>query len=528
MILYFSTENDLSQPLLWSDHHQEYRYQNLVDIDRIENKGGILLYEKVVPRHLRHIFPMVVIGTILMLLASNLSVGASVDVVISSDDHQDISVPSVFAFSLGNTVRGMYRAGIYPLMLLVVVFSGLWPYLKLVLMLFGWFAPTRILDVRSRGRMLFLLDALGKFSLVDTFVMIIMMVSFHYHLDLEGLMTLNVFVNPRSGFNGFLYATTLSLVAGHVVQYFHRRSQAVVKVSSQEKECLRQHEFEDEERDTQWRLTGLFSTLIMLIIVLAIVLLSIGITRKSFIFEFGGLAGKLLGEDRIKSYSLLTLGSSLPESVEDPSSLEIKILQTAFFFYTVIMPFTCLATLSVLFLKPMTLPDQQKVMAVAEIANAWSAVEVFALSIIAALVEISTFASFMIGHKCDLINAFLANNFDDIMDGDATCYTVSSSVSSDVWYLVCGALLNSFAVSILLKLAHRAIDDRIHREEDLEKDLLATDAHISFDLITSLLHSRLSCILFENTITEENEGVRQMTRSDSQFWETWREICSFT
>jgi hypothetical protein len=108
----------------------------------MERNGGMLILDNAVPMLVRHAFPTVVIGTIFLLLASNLSVGASVNIVMSSGGNQTVSLPSLFAFSLGNTVREMCRAGIYALMFLVVVFSGVWPYIKLVLMLFGWFAPT--------------------------------------------------------------------------------------------------------------------------------------------------------------------------------------------------------------------------------------------------------------------------------------------------------------------------------------------------------------------------------------------------
>lgn len=522
----------MTEPLLAHGAFTERQGETLIDVGCIKSSEGMLLIEKAVPMPIRHAFPIIVIGTIFLLLASNLSVGASVDVVISSDSNQTMSLPSLFAFSLGNTVREMYKAGIYALMFLVVVFSGIWPYIKLVLMLFGWFSPTRVLDIRRRGLMLFLLDSLGKFSLVDTFVLVLMMVSFRFHLVLDGLMTLDVFVNPSFGFYGFLLATTLSLVSGHVILYFHRRSLAGIKSSDGAKESLSQHEFQDEESDSQRRMTRLFSGLIVAVMALAIAFLSIGMVKKSFVFEVGGLAGKMLGDDRTKAYSLLTLGSSLPQSVQEPTSLGMTCLQTAYYFYSVIMPFTCLSALGLLFLLPMTLPCQQRMMSLAEIANAWSAVEVFALSIVASLVEISTFASFMIGHKCDLINDFLANHFADEFDDD-TCYTVKSSVASDVWYLICGALLNSLTVSFLLKVAHRALNERVERYGNLEKDILAHDEVASHDLVAMLLHSRLGDLLFDNSsatsVEQSDEAARRKSsRGDRRFWEEWREICSVT
>lgn len=381
--------------------------------------------------------------------------------------------------------------------------------------------------------MVFLLDALGKFSLVDTFVLVLMMVSFRFHLAVENFMTVDVFVNPGFGFFGFLLATTVSLIAGHLILYVHRQSLSSGAPQHESKESLCRHGFEDEEYGSRRQMTKLFSGMIVLVMGLTVVFLAIGMTRKSFVFELGGLAGKLLGDDdRTKAYSVLTLGTSLPQSAENPS-FGMTCLQTAFFFYAAIMPFSCLVALSLLFLMPMTLTYQRRTLYLAEIANAWSAVEVFALSIIISLLELSTFASFMIGHKCDLINEFLTDHFDDELGGDDMCYTVRSSVSSNVWFLVSGAVLNSITVSFLLKVAHRAITERIQRVEDEEdRVLLVRDKVATRDLVSMLLHLRLLGGLLFDVSDASEESLQHRRRKSRQgskeFWQEWREVCSVT
>jgi hypothetical protein len=126
------------------------------------------------------------------------------------------------------------------------------------------------------------------------------------------------------------------------------------------KESLSQHKFPHKEGDSQREMTWLVSGLIVAVMTLELVLLLIGMVTKSFIFEVGGLACMLLGNNKRKVYSLLTLGSSLPQSVQDLSSLGMMCLQTAYYFYSVIMPFTCLAALRLLFLMPLTLPCQKR------------------------------------------------------------------------------------------------------------------------------------------------------------------------
>jgi hypothetical protein len=74
-----------------------------------------------------------------------------------------------------------------------------------------------------------LVDALGKWSLIDCFVLTLFMVAFHFHLELSEPgqtqyppTTLDVFVNPDFGFYLFLVATVLSLFLTHVLLHYQR------------------------------------------------------------------------------------------------------------------------------------------------------------------------------------------------------------------------------------------------------------------------------------------------------------------
>ena len=59
-----------------------------------------------------------------------------------------------------------WAAGVYPLSLLIALLSGLWPYVKLLLMLACWWAPASWLPPRRCELLLRVLDGLGK---VDNF-----------------------------------------------------------------------------------------------------------------------------------------------------------------------------------------------------------------------------------------------------------------------------------------------------------------------------------------------------------------------
>jgi hypothetical protein len=388
-----------------------------------------------------------------------LSLGATVNLTVSTGDTEVLNLPSLFAFSLINTAKQMWQAGIYPLFFLVLVFSGIWPYVKLLSMLYAWSTPKTRLSADRRGSLLLALDALGKFSLVDTYVLVLMLVAFRYHLDLSEDSALDVYVSPQFGFYGFLIATSISLVLGHVLVFCHRRSEIHLETETTPAERLCEHSFELDDDNRQ--LSRVFQTVLFMTLLATIALLGVGITQESFVFEFDGLAGMALGDASRSSYSLLSLGSSLRQSVANPPGAGIIGLEIAYYFYAVVTPFCCLAFLLILLIFPMPLQRQLVVLTLAEIANAWSAIEVFALSIVAALLEISTFASFIIGHRCDMIDEILKELNSTSFSSVTTCYTVRSFIAGNAAPLVLGVVLYSFTVSTVLGLAHAAVHERI-------------------------------------------------------------------
>ncbi|KAK3236689.1 hypothetical protein CYMTET_53185 [Cymbomonas tetramitiformis] len=136
----------------------------------------------------RYGLPLLCIGGIALFLSSNTSLGAAVRIHLTVLGEE--IVVEIFDFTLSNSIKDMWQAKVYPLALLIAVFSGGWTYVKLVLMLICWATPPSIFASKHRGRMLLGLDLLGKWSLIDTYVMVMMMVAFHFYLDTDSLLSL--------------------------------------------------------------------------------------------------------------------------------------------------------------------------------------------------------------------------------------------------------------------------------------------------------------------------------------------------
>ena len=153
-----------------------------------------LMMHPSVPDHVKYGVPGILALAIVLLLSSNFTTGASVDLQITKADGSSLtSLVNIWAFSLGSTLKEMVQAGVYLLMLLILFCSGIWPYIKLVLLFGCWFASTRRLAPVEREKVLYLLDCLGKFSLIDAYVLVLMMVAFRYNLNVEGVGALDVY-----------------------------------------------------------------------------------------------------------------------------------------------------------------------------------------------------------------------------------------------------------------------------------------------------------------------------------------------
>jgi hypothetical protein len=160
------------EPLL----HPRYRGDELNEEHSIINRTVVpscFMLDNSIAEVARHVILLSIVVTLILLFVSNISVGATVEVLVSGANGSPLlQLPPMFAFGLLNTANDMLKARIYPLFFLVVVFSGIWPYMKLLLMLFSWIGSKSMLCDDKRGELLFKLDALSKFSLVDTYVLI--------------------------------------------------------------------------------------------------------------------------------------------------------------------------------------------------------------------------------------------------------------------------------------------------------------------------------------------------------------------
>ncbi len=167
--------------------------------------------------------PILLILTTLLFIWSNSSIGASVLLFLQFGKNP-ASETELKKFGLVDTVVDMWKAGVYPLSILIAAFSGVWPYGKLFLMSLCLSLNQKRLSFKARERILVILDTMGKWSLIDAYVLILMFVAFYLEKDqVLGLpVSFNVFAQPGFGIYSFIIGTMASLIFTHFIMHYHR------------------------------------------------------------------------------------------------------------------------------------------------------------------------------------------------------------------------------------------------------------------------------------------------------------------
>merc|ERR1711988_1263601 len=103
------------------------------------------------------------------------------------------------------------------------------------------FLPKKRLSLHRRQFMLEFLDAVGKWSLVDTYISVMFMVAFDIHLSCLGAAPIiadickaagtdaafRVYVEPTLGLHSLLIATLMSLSASLWMSFSHRYAEQI-------------------------------------------------------------------------------------------------------------------------------------------------------------------------------------------------------------------------------------------------------------------------------------------------------------
>ena len=164
--------------------------------------------------------PLALLANMMIFVFGHLNIGASVDIDAHlAGDH--LGLDRFVEFSLGHSLVDMWNGKAYSLFFMVGAFSGVWPYTKLLVMLYCWCAtPGKFFSKRRRDKVLAACEYAGTWSLIDLYVLSIFILAFRLHIMSpsdtlyipQGFYLFDVLVTPVSGMYAFIFGVCLSII----------------------------------------------------------------------------------------------------------------------------------------------------------------------------------------------------------------------------------------------------------------------------------------------------------------------------
>jgi len=397
---------------------------------------------KVIPTYARFGMPLIIISNIIFFLSGHLSLGATVNVEAELAGEK-ILIDDFFEFSMARSTVDIWNAGGHELAIIILVFSGIWPYTKQLMTLAVWFLPTDRLSVSKRESILLWLDRLGKWSMIDIFVLVVSIAAFRVSVISPSLLFLpeefysvELLVVPLWGLYANMIAQLISQVSSHFIIYYHRLAVSNAKAErgiyhsvahspntalgggyqkgancrvsfevtpgdepvherGTEQVVLHQHQFSRPHRGEREKLAvrPWVNKLLLLGSICLIAALIAGCVIPSFSLEVLGIIGVAVeagqnSKDAITQHSVFTVIQLLFEeagflgTAGDYTGL--GALSVLFVFTVLLVPIMQSLVLLIHWFRPSTLEEMQKLSTIIEILQAWQYAEVYLIAIFVA------------------------------------------------------------------------------------------------------------------------------------------------
>lgn len=453
------------------------KHKKFLSFFRNDSEASLFMHPKL-PIWVRILIPFLICTNISLFLSSNGSIGASVFLKVHFGKDKKLEFPTIFDFALIKSIEDMWNAKAYILSMCVAIGSCVWPYTKLVLMLIVWIMPSTLITKKYRDRILRVLFELGKWSLIDSYFMILTVVGFHFVIDFPIVheVTVNnqnilyIWVYPAYGFITLIIATIYSLALSHLICYINRKvSNPYDNITS-----------ENEGKSSVFKQQNLASKILLVIFLpFAFVLFLAGISVVSFSFEFDGLTGwalDILNLVNKKGYTVLEMIPKFPQSCEDSNSVRTRIIQVIYVITAVIAPILHIIALAVMLFVPMTKKQLFSMYNTCEVLYSWSCLDVFTVSIFISVVQIALLTDFMVGDNCDLINVVLKKFFphDKYIDGHYKCFEIHSILENGTFLLIAAAIINTVAALWINAITRKVLE----KDQDNEDYIRVNDPEV--------------------------------------------------
>jgi len=229
----------------------------------------------------------------------------------------------VYSISFVDSIRDAANGGAWYLVVILVCLSGIWPYLKNVIMLIAWFVP---MTSSRRSSMLQWLTRLAKWSLVDVFVIVVICTGVKIDQEVAGGFRFVLVGEPRVGIITFCLAALWDLSQGEWMRTKH------FELMHQEQEHLGENAHHDKEalvsracspetsksslldqvryRDSSRGCSSFGKSLYAFVVATQIAFISAVIATLCITFTIDGFPESSSGQDQFQ-YTAVTVATSL-------------------------------------------------------------------------------------------------------------------------------------------------------------------------------------------------------------------------
>ena len=501
-----------SQKIIRIYCHQIHRKERENLLDEITSS---MFSNSEIPILIRWLMPLIILGNAAFFLSGHLSVGGTVIVKVNFAG-QELTIADFFEFSIAQSILDLWNTGGKAIAILILLFSGVWPYTKLLITLIFWFLPPCRLSVTRRGSILGLLDALAKWSTIDIFVLVISLIAFRISVTSPTLTYLpsnfysvNLLVVPLWGLYANLIAQLLSQVTSHCIIHYHRKiiqcvlerhdfpeqfdssdvgegefgeigncSVPVVTSDSDRRDKLSEQSFARPHRGDS---DGLYirpgvNVALMITGALFVALTVVGCSIPCFALERLGILGILIesGQDfqqAITEYSVFSIVNVLLNEAAFLGTAKDWIgmisISLVFVLTVLVVPLLQCLLLFYHWCVPTSRHRRSRVVVLVEICQAWQYLEVFVIAVMLSAWQLGPISEFLINSYCDSLQSTFSTlvYFGIIATEDSQCFKVRASIAPGTYTLIVAAFILNLVNTFVMKAVAHYERDCAAREE---------------------------------------------------------------
>eukprot|EP00536_Pseudo-nitzschia_multiseries_P000119 jgi/Psemu1/233300/estExt_Genewise1.C_20293 len=444
-----------------------------------------------IPCAVRLMIPIIILSNVALFLSGHLSLGATVNIEAEIAGEK-FTIEKFFEFSMARSTIDIWKAGGRELATLIFIFSGIWPYTKLLISLWLWFCSPSIVSISRRGSILTWLDWLAKWSMIDIFVLVISIAAFRISIESpdtsylpNNFYAIEMMVIPLWGLYANMIAQLLSQVTSHVIIHYHRliapvndlcvgesTAKPTLKAATEEKISLSTHQFSRPHRgETEKLFVRSYVNNILPFCGLSLVIfIAVGCILPSFALELFGLVGVAVEfgqdfEEATVNHSVFSVIKLLFDQASYLGTAKdyIGLIVLSVLFISTILFVPIIQTITLLrqWYFSSTVTEKRENAVRLEILQAWQYLEVYLVALFVSSWQLGSVSNFMINAYCKNLEDTLAQMvyFGVLNERDAQCFSVTSDINNNAFFLVAGAVLLSFLSSFVFKATFQYFRD---------------------------------------------------------------------